>query len=197
MVVDMDLSARINGQAASQSAAVADNTLFHETDPDLVIFRLKKNNQNNESNLNNFFTRLAQSQFSGVSASQLKNAVATTKTASPSARTINYRAMNDNQVQEKIKPEVVNHSELKNIIASNQQVFQRCYEENLLKDELLSGNASIVLNIGKSANVMFKGIGQENIKKELQKCLSKRALAMNFSNQYQGKAIKFSLFFNN
>ena len=198
MAVDMDLTVQMQGSTQSIVPTVVKDTMFNETHPDLIIFKLKKTSKVAPQGLDNFFSRLGNQNFASVSSSQLKNVTSGSSKVAAAESTINYRAMNEKKQEEKAAPtEVINHNELKNIIASHQQVFQRCYEASLLKDELLSGNASIVLSIGKNANVSFKGIGQESIKNELQKCLSQKALAMDFSNQYRGKAVKFSLFFNN
>jgi hypothetical protein len=198
LAVDMDLTVELKRTADTQAPRIESDTMFNEPNPDLMIFKWKTAKKEAPQGLDNFFTRLSAQRVANVSSSQLKSAKAATQGITSSQQTINYQAMKEKPKE--LVPALsakVDHSELKNIIASHQQVFQRCFEDSLLKDELLSGNASIVLNIGKKAEVSFKGVGQETIKNELRKCLSQKAVAMDFSNQYKGKAVKFSLFFNN
>ena len=198
LAVDMNLTVELNRTEGAQAPRIESDTMFNEPNPDLMIFKWKSAKKEAPQGLENFFTRLSAQRVANVSSTQLKSAQANKKSITSAEQTINYQAMKEKPKEEMpALPGKVDHSELKNIIASHQQVFQRCYEDSLLKDELLSGNASIVLNIGKKAEVSFKGVGQETIKNELRKCLSQKAVAMDFSNQYKGKAVKFSLFFNN
>lgn len=196
--VDMDLTVKLNKAVGAQAATIESYTMFNEPNPDLMIFKWKNAKKDVPQGLDNFFSRLSAQRLANVSGTQLKNARTSPPGIKSSEQTINYQAMKERpKDQAPTSSAKVDHTELKKIIASHQQVFQRCYEESLLKDELLSGNASIVLNIGKKADVSFKGVGQETIKNELRKCLSQKAIAMDFSDEYRGRAVKFSLFFNN
>jgi hypothetical protein len=198
LAVDMDLTIELNRSANAHTPNIESHTMFDEPNPDLMIFKWKNAKKEAPKMLNDFFSQLSAQRIASVSRTQLKSAQNDKNATSTTEETINYHAMKDRPKELPTSLVAkVNHTELKKIIASNQQVFQRCYEDSLLKDELLSGNASIVLNIGKKADVSFKGVGQETIKNELRKCLSQKAVAMDFSNQYRGKAVKFSLFFNN
>lgn len=205
MTIDLPLTAEMNAPSApAQGIMVAKDTIFNEPNPDLLIFQIKNQSKITANALSSFLNGLGSTSFSTFSSSDIKTSARVASAGKPTTgnvqeQTINYAAMAPQKEAAKVeaKEQIINHNELKKMIAAHQKSFQQCYENSLLKDDLLSGNATVLLKIGGKADVSFKGIGKEVTKSELRNCLSHRAVAMNFSNEYQGKSVRFSLFFNN
>lgn len=193
--VDLELTTQI--AAANNGESIQTDAAYLEDDPDLLMLKLKSPKYVSATDFNSFLKKMANKTGSGKSASTIQtqniSSTSTSTQTNKAASTINYNALASNEDPDS---QSLSHKELKQVVAKNYSVFQKCYEKSLVKDELLSGNASVILNIGKKANVSFKGVGQEKVKEELKRCISKKAIQLPFPKKLRGNKIKFSLYFN-
>ena len=109
---------------------------------------------------------------------------------------INYKKLFKKKFEKEKKSALLNQKQLRQKVVSHYPSFQVCYEKALLKDELLSGNAEVVLRIGAGGNVNFKGLGRKGSINELKSCLVGVGKKIKFEKVHLGKTVKFSLFFN-
>lgn len=190
--VDLELSAQMMAQKQDQNQINMDAS-YLEKNPDLIVMKIRSEKYIANSSFEDFLSKISSKQVfeQKVEKVNSKNTLVIAK--SNTNNTVNYQALLSNKDYD---DETLDTSALKGFIAKNQEVFQACYEKTLIKDQLLSGNASILLNIGKSAKVNFKGIGQAQYKKELEDCLSQKAVRINFPSQFRGNKVKFNLFFS-
>lgn len=189
--VDMELTAQLQeNKNHSQNTDAA----YAVKDPDLLMLKLKSAKYLSATNFDSFLKKIENMRKLENNSNNIKTAENTVSLPTKKQySSINYNAL---IAKKSVDEKLVDHKDLKKVISKNYSAFQKCYESTLIKDELLSGNASIILNIGSKANVRFKGVGQAKYKKELESCLSNTALKINFPSQYRGNKVKFSLFFN-
>jgi hypothetical protein len=188
--VDLDISAQVQ----KQNSKIETDAAYLETDPDLLMLKLRPAKYLANSTFDSFLKKLSGKNVQTLSQNDIKTqTVDLSQSKKVSSSSVNYNAILNKEDNE---DKVVSYKDLKSVISKNYGIFQKCYENVLIKDELLSGNASILLKIGSSAKVNFKGVGQNQYKKELESCLANKAKTIHFPATYKGNKIKFSLFFN-
>ncbi len=194
--VDLELSSQIHASNTEAQAAILDAS-YLETNPDLYILKIKSEKYVTASSLDNFLKKMAVMKdglvISNASSIKTEQIDVYGKSETKTNTTVNYSALLE---KENMDDQQVSHKDLKAVISNNYSIFKKCYEKSLIKDELLSGNATVILDIGKSASVTFKGVGQEQVKNEFKSCIESNAISIKFPSQHIGSRIKFSLFFN-
>lgn len=92
--------------------------------------------------------------------------------------------------------QAMNDEQLRAIINSNQSLFRGCYNKMLIKDNLLSGIATITIATNGRGSSTFKGVGRTKVINELKECLDNQASKIDLSKIDLTKAIRFSLNFS-
>lgn len=90
----------------------------------------------------------------------------------------------------------MNEKMIKDLITSKKHLFKDCYNKMLLKDELLSGYATITISSLGRGHSIFKGVGRTKVVNELKNCLNSQVTKIDLSKIKITKVIRFSLNFS-
>lgn len=92
------------------------------------------------------------------------------------------------------KKQIINNEKkkLKKGLASLNPKFQKCYEEQLINDELLTGKINILLKHHKSV-IQFNGVGKKSSIISLKRCIKNLTKRIYVHRILASKSIKFSI----
>jgi hypothetical protein len=214
--IDMIASGASQGGGQQQDVKMSDYD-FYSPSPDIVLLKLLREKAvQKKNNIVNSFASFLSSLSGGsasesdskspniVSGGQLAGSVGSGQggtgvgAASGGGAAINYDRLlkRERKAVEEDENNVDSHK-LRETLAAHQAQFQKCYESALLTDELLSGSATITVNVGNTASVQFKGVGEQKSIQMLQGCLQQKASSVRFKSDVpRGTKARFNIFFS-